>query len=155
MRESEESQFQRFSCYVGDCIVWTGTLNRPGGYGVLAVQNRNTTMGAHRYAWERVHGPIPKGMQIDHICKVKFCVNVNHLRLATPQENSLRDLSPHLLRNLAKTHCPKGHEYNAENTRIYRNWRYCRACQKHMTGWMSRLLAGARYAEALNGHKEA
>ncbi|QPR39552.1 AP2 domain-containing protein [Brevibacterium casei CIP 102111] len=42
----------------------------------------------HRYAWEQEHGPIPEGMQIDHICHEPACVNLDHLRLATPAENS-------------------------------------------------------------------
>ena len=43
---------------------------------------------AHRYAWEREHGPIPDGMFIDHACHAPACVLVEHLRLATPQQNS-------------------------------------------------------------------
>ena len=68
-----------------DCIVWTGTTT-PKGYGQLRVNGRMTR--AHRYAWEREHGPIPDGMYVDHICYVRSCVNTEHLRLATPQQNS-------------------------------------------------------------------
>lgn len=42
---------------------------------------------AHRYAWEQVHGPIPEGMQVDHRCHRRNCVNVDHLRLVTNKQN--------------------------------------------------------------------
>lgn len=66
------------------CIVWTGALDG-SGYGRLRVNGRKVQ--AHRYAWERERGPIPDGMVIDHRCYERSCVNVDHLRLATPQEN--------------------------------------------------------------------
>lgn len=67
------------------CIVWTGSLGG-GGYGVLSVNGR--LVKAHRYAYEREHGPIPDGMVLDHTCFERSCVNVEHLRLATRQQNS-------------------------------------------------------------------
>lgn len=67
-----------------DCIVWTGGTNGKG-YGSLSVDGRMVL--AHRYAWEQINGPIPAGMVIDHRCYERSCVNVDHLRLATPQEN--------------------------------------------------------------------
>ena len=66
------------------CVVWTGYTNRDG-YGVLRVNGR--VVKAHRYAWECEHGPIPDGLYVDHACHERSCVNVRHLRLATPQEN--------------------------------------------------------------------
>ena len=68
-----------------DCIIWTGTTNR-AGYGRLSVNGR--MVGAHRYAWERVNGPIPDGMEVDHKCWERSCVNVDHLRLATRAQNN-------------------------------------------------------------------
>ena len=66
------------------CVVWRGTTS-PKGYGQLYVNGRKVR--AHRYAWEREHGPIPDGLYVDHACWEPSCVNVDHLRLATPQEN--------------------------------------------------------------------
>jgi hypothetical protein len=66
------------------CINWTGS-SHSGGYGKLY-----TTDGikyAHRYSWERVNGEIPEGMHIDHVCRNRKCVNVEHLRLATNKQN--------------------------------------------------------------------
>lgn len=69
----------------GDCLIWTGTL-RPDGYGVIGVNGRSVR--AHRFAYEREHGPIPEGMLIDHSCHTPACVRVEHLRLATPKQNA-------------------------------------------------------------------
>lgn len=68
----------------GDCIIWTGLKNQ-SGYGRIKVKGRFESV--HRYAWELAHGPIPDGMQIDHKCWNRACVNVDHLRLATHSEN--------------------------------------------------------------------
>lgn len=69
---------------VNGCLVWNRYID-PTGYGRLRVNGR--TMKAHRAAWEVKNGPIPDGMQIDHMCHNRACVNVGHLRLATQSEN--------------------------------------------------------------------
>ena len=68
----------------GDCLVWTATKD-PKGYGRMWLDGK--LVGAHRYAWERANGPIPEGMQVDHTCYNRACANLDHLRLATNQEN--------------------------------------------------------------------
>lgn len=68
-----------------DCIVWTGYTNRDG-YGSLSVNGRMVL--AHRYSWERERGAIPAGMEVDHICHNRSCVETSHLRLATHAENT-------------------------------------------------------------------
>ena len=67
------------------CVVWTGGVDG-GGYGRLRVNGR--MVSAHRWAWEREHGPIPDGMFIDHTCWERSCVNPEHLRLATRSQNN-------------------------------------------------------------------
>ncbi|GAA1812348.1 HNH endonuclease signature motif containing protein [Nesterenkonia flava] len=69
----------------GDCLVWRGTLYG-NGYGEISVGNGKKRL-VHRWAWEQENGPIPDGMQIDHMCHNRACVNVRHLRLATPKQN--------------------------------------------------------------------
>ena len=71
------------------CTEWTGWIS-PGGYGKFKTGGKATF--AHRYAWERVNGPIPDGVVVDHACRNTTCVNVEHLRLATHAENT-RNLS--------------------------------------------------------------
>ena len=83
----EEAFLARTEPIVGDpgCLIWTGSLNSDG-YGGLRVNGR--MVRAHRYAWERELGPIPDGMEVDHECWERSCVNVDHLRLATHAENT-------------------------------------------------------------------
>ena len=69
----------------GECILWAGTVNSRG-HGHLRMDGRMRLV--HRFAWEKENGPIPEGMQIDHICHNPSCINVTHLRVATPAENS-------------------------------------------------------------------
>lgn len=69
----------------GDCLIWTGATRRDG-YGVTSINNKMAAV--HRYVWERSNGPIPEGMQVDHICHRRNCVNLAHLRLATHKQNN-------------------------------------------------------------------
>lgn len=69
----------------GDCLVWHGPVTTVG-YGYLHAESRR--LQAHRVAWERIHGPVPEGLCVDHICWNRLCVKVDHLRLATSAENA-------------------------------------------------------------------
>lgn len=71
----------------GECWIWTGTLNG-AGYGTFRVNGR--TVGAHRFAYEREHGPIPEGLELDHTCEVTACVRPSHLEPVTHKENVRR-----------------------------------------------------------------
>lgn len=84
LTDSPEESFAVRTKWEGECLIWTGAMNR--GYGRIKVDGRDVK--AHRYAWERVNGPIPDGMVIDHKCWNTACVNVGHLRVATPSENT-------------------------------------------------------------------
>lgn len=83
-RTPEEAFAERTSVD-GECLVWNGTTNE-AGYGALRVNGRMEYV--HRYAWERVNGPIPDGMYVDHRCWNPACARVEHLRLATGTQNS-------------------------------------------------------------------
>lgn len=74
-------------------------------YGTLKIGNSNKT--AHRLAWELYRGPIPDGLIIDHVCRVKACVNPDHLRIVTPRENALENSNSIVYWNTQKTRCPK------------------------------------------------
>lgn len=112
----------------GICWEWQGLL-RPDGYGSLTVAK--CTKVAHRYAYELLVGPIPKGKTLDHLCRNRKCVNPDHLEVVTRGENVLRGYGPTAM-NARKTHCPKGHEYTPENTYSPKGtaWRQCRKCWK-------------------------
>ena len=85
MASSPEESFQARTERRGECLIWTGAADALG-YGTLWVNG--TAERVHRYAWERTNGPIPDGMFIDHKCWTPSCVEVKHLRMATPAENA-------------------------------------------------------------------
>lgn len=110
---------------VGDCWVWNGALTQTG-YGNVALPGRRTTK-AHRWVWENLVGPIPDGLELDHLCLVTLCVNPDHLEPVTPEVNRQR-------RWTARTQwCKRGHDMrdpaNLQITR--RGTRQCRACQAY------------------------
>ena len=113
---------------LGPCWFWLGRLN--GGYGQISVNGK--LRPSHVYMYEVCVGLVPLGLQLDHLCRVPRCVNPQHLEPVTSRVNSLRGES-FAAKNAAKTHCPRGHEYTAENTgRAGPNGRgrYCKACRK-------------------------
>lgn len=106
------------------CWLWRHGLNQ-GGYPLMSQNGR--TRSAHRWAYETFVGPVPPGLQLDHLCRVRRCVNPSHLEPVTAWENNHR--SP--LTNAAKTQCPQGHPYSPENTYVApSNRRFCRTCQR-------------------------
>lgn len=80
-----EESFKARTEWEGDCLVWTAATVH-GGYGIL--WDGDTLIRAHRYAWVRVNGPIPKDMVLDHTCYNPLCCNTEHLRLATRAQNN-------------------------------------------------------------------
>ena len=82
----------------GDCWRWTGAHD-PRGYG--QAWDGTKVRGAHRLAHEYLVGAIPKGMTLDHLCKVLDCVNLDHIELVTKAENKRRGAGRH--------HCTRGH----------------------------------------------
>ncbi len=103
-----------------------------GWYSQVSFGFRNNLMG-HRVVYERLKGKIPEGMHLDHLCRVKNCVNPDHLEPVTIKENVLRGVGLSA-QNAKKTHCIRGHPFNEDNTlykmRNGRLIRSCRACQQ-------------------------
>ena len=109
------------------CWLWTGYIDKKG-YGIFKLDKPKR---AHRVSYELFVGPIPDGLVIDHLCRVRNCVNPEHLEPVTTKINSIRGIN----HNTLKTHCPAGHEYNEINTRITPNGkRKCRVCHKMSEG---------------------
>lgn len=106
------------------CWLWEWYVHR-SGYGMLRQDGR--ARYAHRVIYERFRGPIPKGLQLDHLCRVRHCVNPDHLEPVTARENQRRGNGwPGI--HARKTHCIRGHEFTPENTMIVLNGRNCAAC---------------------------
>lgn len=107
----------------GDCWEWTASKGRDG-YGRFAMKPGSPAL-AHRIAWQFEHGFIPKGMQLDHLCRNRGCVNPDHLEVVDNRENTLRGIGPTAV-NAAKTTCKRGH--SLADAYVSKGMRYCRTC---------------------------
>ena len=105
------------------CWVWTAAKHRTG-YG--SVWSAGQMQRAHRVCYEATVEPIPEGLEIDHLCRNRDCINPDHLEPVTQKENIGRGV-PWRPR---PTHCPNGHEYTPENTGVHKNSIRCRTCDK-------------------------
>lgn len=122
-------------CATTACWNWTGAI-MPRGYGHLTIPGylsaERREVLAHRLAWELFRGLIPTGMTIDHLCRNRICVNVDHLECVTLKENVRRGVG-HTGVNARKTFCIHGHQFTETNTvRRHDIRRECRECKNTM-----------------------
>lgn len=126
----------------GECWIWQATVNR-NGYAMMFIEGKMRSV--HRWSYEHFIGPIPEGLQLDHLCHTndpscsagdaclhRRCVNPHHLQPVTCQENTLRGKS-FAAEQARRTHCPQGHPYTPDN--LYdvpssAGVRRCLACRK-------------------------
>lgn len=125
------------------CILYGGPVDKRTGYG------RHRDRSVHRFVWEMEHGPIPKGMHVGHVCHDlavlegrcaggvcdhRRCVNVTHMRLMTPRENTLSSSATIAHRWANRTHCEHGHPFTEADTVWIpgrgRTIRICHACRR-------------------------
>jgi hypothetical protein len=104
----------------GECWRWTAAFSNRG-------YSAYRESSGHRYSYAIHVGPIPDGLEIDHLCRNKWCVNPDHLEAVTPSENTLRAKGDH---------CKHGHEYTPENTMLRQmpaghTTRRCRECGRN------------------------
>jgi len=111
---------------VCECWLWTGAITS-AGYGSIYAGNRRVA-SAHRVTYEETFGPIPAGLQIDHLCRDRRCVNPWHLEPVTASENISR--SPlRFDKYRSRTTCKNGHRIGPGDTYITpQGHRKCRAC---------------------------
>ena len=103
-----------------ECWLYTRTINKDG-YSAISIKGKHEAV--HRVSYKLFKGLIPKGLQIDHLCRVRNCFNPNHLEAVTPRVNSMRGYSPSAL-NARKTKCKNGHEFN----QLHISGRKCSIC---------------------------
>lgn len=118
---------------VSGCWIWIAYVDEISGYGQFWDGER--VVGAHVYSYRRSKGPIPEGKELDHLCRVRKCVCLEHLEPVTRQINLLRgETIP--AKNAAKTHCDSGHELTEDN--VYKAKSGSRCCRKCRALWNSR-----------------
>lgn len=107
------------------CWLWTGATSM--GYGKL--RRYPKTLWAHRYAYEMLVGAIPDGLTLDHVCRVRRCVNPAHLMPSTHRENILRGTGMSA-RNAKKDVCIRGHKFDYVHP--IKGWRRCKTCRREL-----------------------
>lgn len=110
------------------CWVWKGAPFQTSGYCRIKMCGKSVL--AHRAVYESLVGPIAAGMQIDHLCRNRRCVNPVHLEVVTAKVNQARGTSPASL-NASKTVCDRGHELSGANLFVRSDGRRrCRTCER-------------------------
>ena len=128
MRGTIEERFWAKVHKTPTCWLWTAYTNI-GGYGQLYQGPQSPIAVAHRFAYELLRGNIPEGLTLDHLCRVRNCVNPDHLEPVTLAENTLRGIGP-TATNARKEQCKRGHPLSAYNSQPNQHLRRCRECAK-------------------------
>jgi hypothetical protein len=113
------------------CWIWEGCLGE-SGYGYFSPEKGKNTR-AHRFSYEHEKGKIPDNLILDHICRMRCCVNPDHLEPVSHQENRRRGIILYGTDNPSgkKTHCKQGHPFSVENTSVvHENGGFVRKCKK-------------------------
>jgi hypothetical protein len=127
-REQPCSEWGLKNGLTAPCFIWESALDRDG-YGSVSIGGKKVKV--HRHVWEEAHGKIPKGLLIDHRCRVRSCINVDHLRIVTNQVNLTENVVGIGWQiHASKESCKNGHPFSEANTYRYKGGRYCRACRK-------------------------
>ncbi len=152
--EPSERFFNSIEILTNGCWQWNKSL-LTNGYGKFSI--RGNQFMAHRFSYWLFKGDIPEGLQLDHLCRNRGCVNPDHLEAVTVKENILRGVGFGAI-NTKKTHCLRGHEFNAVNTLVRKGGRYCRACNRlywyRVTRPRLRAIRHQRKQEIIGGRSE-
>jgi len=131
MKKTIEERLYKYIKKTNSCWLWIGPKS-DRGYGIVNFSDGSKKY-AHRVSYEFHIGKINKGLHMDHICRVRSCVNPKHLRSVTPAINSMENSNGVGATNAAKTKCVWGHEFSKKNTYFFKrngkNHRQCRACR--------------------------
>lgn len=131
MRKPVDRFVEKFVIDGSGCWIWTAAVDH---IGYARFWNGRSSVVAHRWLWEHLSGRVPDGRELDHLCRVRHCVNPDHLEVVTHTENMRRGVSAWSM----KTHCSRGHPYDETNTYIIHKpdghkARNCRTCVREAT----------------------
>lgn len=117
------------------CWDWTGAISNKS-YGSIYYEGR--MQKAHRVMWRLERGEIPSGLELDHLCRNRRCINPDHLEPVTRRENLARGIQTN--QNAGKLVCIRGHAFTEKNTRTRPNGeRTCIACMDmHRRNWRAK-----------------
>lgn len=131
LREPENLEQRHEKCAPTGCHEWPGFRNkdkkgRPS-YGKATFYGKLRSI--HKIVWEHFNGPVPEGLELDHLCRNLICANTDHLEPITHQENILRGRN-FVAQYAQRTHCDKGHPLDGDNLRIRKTGtgRRCAQC---------------------------
>ena len=135
--DSDGNQLPAFIVDSRGCWIWTRGTRK--GYAVRR-DGTNKSAGVHRLNWEAFNGPVPDGLVMDHLCRVKCCVNPDHLEAVTTKENKLRGFGVPAM-NARKSHCKHGHLLAGDNleSRRHPNGSIHRTCISCHRNWWRRV----------------
>jgi hypothetical protein len=125
----QDRLFNRLVIQPDGCVVWTGYKLK--GYG--RIRRDGKVVYTHKAMYELCEGPVPDGMELDHLCRNPACANVSHLEPVTHQVNMQRGLGGEL-----RTHCPQGHPLDGRHARE----RYCLTCNRNRVAEYNRRQKG-------------
>ena len=123
-----ENVISRIRISPDGCHNWLGA-HASNGYSECGIGGKIRSV--HRIVYEDVYGPIPDGLEIDHLCRNRGCVNPVHLEAVAHSVNVKRGIGPAMIAAMKRslTHCKRGHPFDKQNTRIAPNGqRRCREC---------------------------
>jgi hypothetical protein len=133
-------------CPMSGCWLWTASWT-VHDYGHCSRKEDGVWRSrvAHKVAYEALVGPVPTGLVLDHLCRVRPCCNPLHLEAVTQRENVLRGAGL-AAANALKTSCPAGHSYADSGVYVYPNGkRKCRVCTRaQLDSHRARVAGGAQ-----------
>jgi hypothetical protein len=127
--ETKERFESKYFVAPDGCWLWTSGVSTKG-YGqfhIRAGKGSYKNVLAHRFSYELAQGPIPEGLELDHLCRQRSCVNPYHLEAVTQKENLSRGEGA-CAKNARKTFCVNGHKFDESNTLYNKKGRACRTC---------------------------
>jgi len=136
-REAHDRFWRNVRFEPGGCWVWTGPRQRKG-YGIFylwSLNGKQRRTPAHQFSYSFIHGAVPSGYELDHLCRETSCVHPLHVEPVTHRENMARGLPGGVIKlgeiAYAKPLCVRGHARIPENLYTYPDGgRRCRICAR-------------------------